>query len=546
MTSKKMINSLAIAISTISATALLGYSFSQILVDRVETSITKNNEIGWTREDEELNVSRYLRNALEQDAVEKAQTDSVLFYKISTNGVITRFSVVAHIMKVLELNPNKEIRVFAIDALNLDETFFNQKDKFPNVKFKYFDQSFLESSVDTFAKYDFNLEFLEEVYNEFGDDKKIDGYFDDYSFFNKINLYLSGVNTPANRLEIYNEFSLLSKLESTNFISDGTLSVEFFEQTIKRAFLLSNNLYDSEISNYENAKLMREAMKQGKISEEEFIDGNNALLFLTSLITYDTKNPNSTKYFLPTTDFIGELNRPTGNNYKYGSNDIFSPYNSQNLDVISLIRQLNQDDVKRVLKIENFDPEIFIEKMKGNDNYIFAGTLLSSPSIVASSAKSLLAIRNYAKKTTLVENHNKIVVWFKGHPRDGDDILEKLQNGVKEITNGADDGSWIRVLDHKIPFEFYSIFNVFSSDISDPNPSNHKRVFIFTTYSTLVLMTHASNQLDPLKSTEIAKILVDEASIYSFERITKLYGEDSKIFPKDKLTTLANFENENS
>ncbi|MGL5643657.1 MAG: hypothetical protein ACRCW3_02685, partial [Metamycoplasmataceae bacterium] len=121
---KKLLATLAVALSTISAVTFIGYSFSQVLMDKASTSITDNIEIGWTREDEKNNESRYLKNALEQDAQEKAHTDTVLFYKISTIGVITRFSVVAHIMRILELNPNKIIRIYVVDSINLDPEYF--------------------------------------------------------------------------------------------------------------------------------------------------------------------------------------------------------------------------------------------------------------------------------------------------------------------------------------------------------------------------------------------------------------------------------------
>ncbi|MGL5205046.1 MAG: hypothetical protein ACRC63_02235, partial [Metamycoplasmataceae bacterium] len=440
--SKKIMASLAVALSTASAITFIGYSFSQVLMDKAITSITNNKEIGWTREIEERSKDRYIKDALEKDALEKAHTDSVLFYKISTNGVITRFSVVAHIMKILELNPEKEIRIYAIDSLNLDADFFNDEEKFPNVKFKYFDKSFLESSIDNFAEYNYNIQFLEEVYEEFGMNKKIDGYFDDYSFFTKILLYVNGLNSPKDRLEIYNQFSLLSKLESTNFISDGTKSVEFFFDDVKKAFLLSDNLYDINKNNYTNAQLMRQRVKNDEISKEEFIKGNNALLYLTSLITYDFDSENS-KYFLPTTDFIAEVNRTGGGNYKNGLNDVFSPFNSQNLDVVGMIKKLDQAAVRSVLKIdEEYDPEIYIQEMNNHDNYVYAGTLLSTPEITRSAVNTLIAIKEYAIKTTPdVTQHDKIIVWFKGHPRD-ENILEKLRTAMLNVTNGQDDGSW--------------------------------------------------------------------------------------------------------
>ncbi|MGL5733073.1 MAG: hypothetical protein ACRCXE_03315 [Metamycoplasmataceae bacterium] len=531
--SKKIMASLAVAVSTLSAVTFLGYSFSQVLMDKATTSITENKQIGWTREDEDKNQDRYLKNALEKDAQEKANSDSVLFYKISTNGVITRFSVVAHIMRVLEINPEKEIRLYAVQALNIDTEFFNNKDKFPNFKFKYFEKSDFESMFDSFAKYDFNIKFLEEVYEEFGNDKKIDGYFDDYSFFAKMLLYVRGLNSPRDRLEMWNQFSLLSKLESTSFLSDGTQSIEFFYEDIKKAFLLSDNLYDSEKMNYTNAKLMKARVKNDEITKEEFIKGNNALLYLTSLITYDKEDSKKSKYFLPTTDFIGEMNRPSSKLYNDGANDVFSPYNAQNLDVVGMIKKLDQEAIKSVLKIDpSYDPEIYIKAMDNHDNYVYAGRLLSTPEIARADVKTLMAIKQFAIKTTPdVTQHDKIVVWFKGHPRDND-ILEKLRNELRNITNGQDDGSWINVLNHKVPFEFYSVSNVFAS-----NPETNKKVFIFTAYSTLVMTNYAEEP-----RAEIAKIIINNASMFSFDKIVRIYGRDSKIFPEDKMTTLKDFE----
>ncbi|MGL5591045.1 MAG: hypothetical protein ACRDCH_03185 [Metamycoplasmataceae bacterium] len=530
---KKLMATLAVTLSTISAVTFVGYSFSQVLIDKASTSITDNIEIGWTRDDEKNNENRYLKNALEQDAQEKAMTDTVLFYKISTIGVITRFSVVAHIMRILELNPNKIIRIYVVDSINLDPEYFNNKDKFPNVQFKYFEKTDLESSIDNFAKYNYNIQFLEEVYEEFGPNQKIDGYFDDYSFAQKIILYVNGLNTPINRLKIYNEFSLLSKLESMSFISDGTWSVEFFKQQLKQAFLLADNLYDSETQTYANAMLMKDRMKNDDITKEEFLQGNNALLYLTSLITFDREKVNSSKYFLPTTDFIGEMNRLGSKNYKHGADDIFSPYNAQNLDVMSMIKKLDQEAIRQILKIDQgFDPEIYIAEMNNHNNYVYAGSLMANLENAISNGKTLLAIKKYAIATTPeVSEQEKIVVWFKGHPRDND-ILQKLVDAVKRITNGTDDGSWIRVLDHKVPFEFYSVANVFVSD-----PEANKKVFLFTTYSTLVLTNYAEEP-----RAEIAKIIVDNSSLYSYQTIVDIYGENSKIFPEDKLTTLKDFE----
>ena len=82
-------------------------------------------------------------------------------------------------------------------------------------------------------------------------------------------------------------------------------------------------------------------------------------------------------------------------------------------------------------------------------------------------------------------------------------------------------------------FEFYSIYNVFASD-----PTNNKEVFLFSTYSTLVTILHASGQ-----GSNITKIIVDNTTIYSKDKIIGIYGYDSKIFPKQNLSTLEDFEN---
>ena len=155
---------------------------------------------------------------------------------------------------------------------------------------------------------------------------------------------------------------------------------------------------------------------------------------------------------------------------------------------------------------------------------------MGTTDLADANARVLLAIKEKAIQEH--PNNSNIIVWFKGHPRDSD-ILSKLREAVLRITNGEDDGSWIEVLDHEIPFEFYSISNVFAPDIA-----NNKEVFVFTTYSTLVLTMYGANQSD-----YIAKIIIDNESFFSYNRIIEIYGIDSKIFPNDKLTTLEDFEN---
>ena len=508
-----------------SSIALCSYGFAQVVTEKNITTKTSNKLMGWTRENEEINKNRYAHDALMQDAVEKSRTDSVLFYKINGSSVITRFSFVAHIMKVLELNPDKHIEIYAINLLNLDMDYFKQ---FPNVVYNEFSETVLTNN----ATYSYNLSFLQNVYDKFGKNVKIDGYFDDYTYMAKVSLYMRGFNSPLDRLRIYNEFILLGQLESMNFFSDGTKSVEYFSQLFKQSFLLSNNLYNEEDKNYTNAKLMRQAVKNNQISKEVFLEGNNALLFLTSMMTIDFEDPSSTKYFLPTTDFIPEMNRPDNNpNYKYVENDIFSPYNSVNMDIITFMKGFDQIVIRKILKIkEDFDPNSYIQQMNNHKNYIYSGGKMNTQDRIDSNIKTLVAIKNYANSKHPTES-DKIIVWFKGHPAD-ENILETLVKRISVLYPG-DDGSWIQVLDNKVPFEFYSIYNVFASD-----PANNKEVFLFSTYSTLVMILHASGQ-----GSDITKIIVDDTTIYSKEKIIGIYGSNSIIFPEENLTTLEDFEN---
>jgi hypothetical protein len=307
-------------------------------------------------------------------------------------------------MKILELNPNKIIRVVSIDKLDLDYDYFKQ---YPNVEFEIISETDLEAT----ATYAFNLDYLQLIYDEYGTDKKVDAYFDDTTYMHKIELYLRGFNSPLDKSIIYNEFILLGKLESINFFADGTKSVEYFTQFFKHAFLLSNNLYNSTDKNYTNAKLIREDVKADKMSQSEFIKNNNALLFLTSFLTIDFTQPNKNKYFLPTTDFIPEINRLEDNdNYKDGENDFFSPYNSQNLNIISFIKNLDQLAVRKILKIDkSFDPEYYIKQMNNNKNYIYSGGPMSTQDRIDSNIRVLVSIKNYANKHHPTES-DKIIV----------------------------------------------------------------------------------------------------------------------------------------
>ena len=522
----KILMPILLVFSVASTIALISYSFASSVIQTSNILTTKNKEIGWTREDESKNIDRYLNDALAEDVLQKANTNSVLFYKIEGYGVIPKFAFISHMMEVLKINPKKEIRIYANEKLNLNMDYFKQ---FPNVVFTFFP----DNTIDSYAAYEFGSEFLQEVYSEFGQDKIIDGYFDDTSFFRKIEIYLSGIlTTPKSRLEIYNEFHQMAQLNTINFFSDGTASIEYFREEIKKSFLISNNLYDKTKNNYINAKQMREGVKNGTISKKDFIQDNNALLFLTSLVTIDFDDINKTKYFFPTTDFIEEVNRKDDNhNFDNYENDVFSPFNSLNMNLNKFISGVNQKDIMSVLKIkENFDPQFYIDKMNNNLNYVYAGGMMRTTDLADANARVLLAIKANAIKE--YPNNSNIIVWFKGHPRDKD-ILSKLQDAVIRLTNGQDQGEWINVLDHEVPFEFYSISGVFSPDIL-----NKKEVFVFTTYSSLVLTMHGANQSD-----YIAKIIIDNESFFSYNRIIEIYGMNSTIFPSNKLTTLEDFQN---
>ena len=526
---KKLIVPSLLSLTLLSSAVLCSYAFAQVVIEKDKTTRTNNELINWSRQDEVSAEARYVKDALLKDAQEKAATTSVLFYKITNPSVITRFSFISHIMKILELNPDKRVHIQAINTLNLDMGYFEQ---YPNVVYDVL----YETVLTSYTTYEYNLDPLQDIYDSYGEDQAIDGYFDDFTYVQKIGLYLRGFNTPLDRLKIYNEFILLGKLDTINFFPDGTKSVEYFIEFYKKAFMLSNNLYDPIEKNYTNAKLMREGVKQGLVSKEEFLKGNNALLFLTSMLTMDFKDPNKSKYFLPTTGFISEVNREGENpNFKNTNEgqDFFSPYNSQNIDIINFMKSLNQVDLRNILKIKaDFNPEFYIQQMNNNKNYIYSGGKMNDQARIDNNVKVLVAIKNYASKQHPGQE-DQVIVWFKGHPSDND-ILEKLQNRIQVLYPG-DKGEWIKVLDHQVPFEFYSIYDVFASD-----PLNNKEVYLFSTYSTLVMMMYASGQ-----EKDIVKIIIDPTTIYSIERIKEVYGSDSKIFSGKKLTTLADFEKQN-
>jgi hypothetical protein len=77
--------------------------------------------------------------------------------------------------------------------------------------------------------------------------------------------------------------------------------------------------------------------------------------------------------------------------------------------------------------------------------------------------------------------------------------------------------------------------------VFDSDPINNKEVFLFSTYSTLVMMMYANGQ-----ESDISKIIIYPTPVYSIEKIRALYGYDSKIFSKNKMITLEDFEKENS
>ena len=559
---------------------------NNVAVNTINTKALKTNiSVSPYNDDDAATAKPEFQNAIYQDAFEKAtyDPDSILVYSIYWFGVFHRFGLVSHILSVLEINPDQKIYVMETSKKNDYSTLLALKPdgtrKYPNVKivesapgFDSTDGVWLLSN-----RFITPIDFFKDIYKE-NPNARIHGYFADFTILEVIKNFFNGSNLPILKKNIHDYWGMFNKFESLSIFADGTSSVDFFDTTFYN-YLLKAGIgeYTEMVSNvpgiskfeYKEAANFRkqflESQKKGEDFTHKFLEKNNAIMYIASLITTkDFNNDNEypvpdissgkpvqvqykdSKFFLPTTEFIRDVNRKGSTFLKTSNDEFFNPYNSYEADLIESLKKLPKekfDELTKILKAKDvFADKTLSEKMKGKINVVYSGTLLNNDSVSLSDQKATRKseIDNLRAIKILVENENplekeKVQIIFKGHPRDK--TAEAIKEAFKQtiIENNITDIAVpnILVVDPAIPYDLYLVSGLF-----DSNPAFDKVVKLYSSYSTIIWFLFADGRSD-----DIIKIAISEDTKFNSKYIENIYGLDSRIFNtlggsgNNKLTT---------
>lgn len=471
----------------------------------------------------------YIKNAFVNNAIELANENNIIVYSIGWQAVLHKYGMLSHMLKILELNPNKEIFLYIsyFNENDFDISIFNE---YPNVKIVFLDKN-MEDSWKNFDFYSLN-EFLNDINYEFDLNKKYHLFCDDYQILKMTNYKLDTIQKKKNFVKSF--YFLLKNFSSLNMIADGTASAYFWDNSFYNKFQNKLLEFNETFQIYMNAIQNLKSLKQMDIENfYNWINDDNYYIFILMLCVsnYGEKIRNEkpsfydgnliqTNFFVPTTDMIIDLNNKSSsllsNNDDF--NEYFDPYYSLNIDYINFFKSFDDMTKNKFLKLFKIESDFnkIENDLRNSTNIIFSGKKLNDKNIIIDQANKLISLFNDNKN---IEN---LKIWFKGHPKDTNDIYNVLYNKIYEIT--GEKPTWFHVLDHVVPMEYYV-----SSGLLTNNISENKKIYIYSSFSTYVLFIEGSRMYDI-----ISKILVNESD---FQLIQKIFGNsfESICFPIDKI-----------
>lgn len=481
-----------------------------------------NYEINYSVNQNKTNFDNYEnKNAIIENAENVATNENVLVYVINWVATTHKYVPFAHALKVLEKNPTQEIYFYISSYVftkdKLDISIF---DKYQNVKI-----NFIENDPNNNWK---NLSliplkfFLYDINNKFDKTKKYHYYTDDYSLMKIIDI--DQIVTKRKILNFIDTYLQFINFTSINLIADGTASYNFWKDSFYKFFKKDLLALDENLGTYTSYKIlenMKDEIFLEKTKQWLLKDGQNYKIFIAVLLTtYNVDGIVTTNYFVPSTSMIIDFNNSSSEslslNDKY--NEYFDPYNSLNLNFIELFNSLNNESFEKFFKIfKTNNPNVFSDEFENSYNIIYTGSLIDNDKGILEKETNRL-INLYEK----YKDVSKLKIWFKGHPRDSDDLIESLTNNliVKGYQNASD---WFYGLDKTIPMELYLASDLFQA-------TENKTIVMYTTFSTYVLFLECDNKLDLIE-----KIIVSESDL---KTINYIYGDPSEsiCFPENKLT----------
>lgn len=532
MKKKYLLSSIFLSTFALSAAIITACSASTKSVEKQEepqlevTKVARNSQPNYQEE--------VRKNGLFVDAEEKANaTNNVLMYSINWVAVLHKYGSFLHFLKVLEINPNKEIYIYVQSDSNKQSPYSlfsyiaNLKDQFPNVNLRIIDKW---NSWETFL---FHHTIIENDLKNLKD-KKVDIYLDDYAILKTLEEYQNLVNAgksviSANQL-ILDNYLFLSQMNSINLLSDGTASFRFYDNDFVKGLALTNNLFDNETNSFKLSNEIRKDLYLGNISKNELLNKSKysgALLlqsFVTSFDPLNETNTIPTKYFNPGTTTIIDMNSDNSLALSSLKNSglFFDPYYSVNANIIGFFSSFKSETKKLfqlALNIQKTEDKNSL--MSNKLSIVYSGRLMNGEILTQEALRIISMYKNekLLRERETIDNKNQlpIQVLFKAHPRESDDYKEKLISKINELYGEDDASIWLKFLNKANPFEYYVFEGFISSD-----PSVNQIVKYFAAFSTTVYFIDANNQIN-----DIEKIIVSESNL----NYIKYYnGYPSSIF----------------
>lgn len=237
------------------------------------------------------------------------------------------YGTIAHILKVLEINPNKEMhlimsnKVYNSDWRTCNLDFFVNNPKYPNVHL-YRTTLNEDSSGSLSAKYQYSISGIPEV-NDGGiidiikkfhheNDKNV-LYTADVTY----NWFMCLWNNIAPIVSQYtknncvtNYFNLFKMIDEVNVINDGTMSTNVYSNLTYNLYKTSDPMffYDIETDSFPNLVKLQKYVNN--LSSEEFsnwlsISNVNFYYYMYSLISSGKSNEDGVtkmKYYIASSD----------------------------------------------------------------------------------------------------------------------------------------------------------------------------------------------------------------------------------------------------
>lgn len=523
----------------------------------------------------EIKNKTYEKSGFLKNAIERANDDSILYYSCNNNGVMHTYGTIAHILKVLEINPNKEMHLIMSDKVynsewrscNLD--FFENNPKFPNVHL-YRTTLNQDTSGSLSAKYQYSVSGIPEVnnggiidiikkYNHQNDKNVL--YTADVTFNWFVCLWNSIASTVSSYSKnncVTNYFNLFKMIDEVNVINDGTMSTNAYSNLTYNLCKSDDPIFSYDIRNDTFPNLVKLQKELNQMSSDEFLSwlnksSTNFYYYMYSLILCGKSNVDGVtkmKYYVASTDMVKDINNVSSTQFNDNvtNDEYFDPYNSQGFNFIDFFNSFKKETYENFLNvsgIKNVSNVVqmsdIINTFNGKNNVIWVGDRIDKNSNAAkANAQRLVDLLKYHLKL----NPNTYV-YFKGHPREYKPTLNingqyeywyvnVLLNSAYSIIDSdnsiptelkSDYKSRIKVLDNQIPMEF---FNGSSIIKNKSNLYTKETTFIeYCTYTTYVL---SAEEYD---FNIINKILINNNNNRDIEKRFG-NGTDSLCFPNSK------------